>query len=85
MSKGTNPKIGYHLAKRDSFSLVTSGMAVVTLLKSKNLLDEIIWYRAKTEVLKNYVLAIWLHLGQHGTWPQRPLMPTLGQNLTRKR
>jgi hypothetical protein len=54
-------------------------------LKDKNLFDQIRWYRDKTEVLKNYALAIWFHLGQHRSWPQRPLMPTLGQSPTHKK
>jgi hypothetical protein len=54
-------------------------------LKDKNILDQVRWYRAMAETLRDYALSLWFHLGQQDSWPQRPLMPTLGQDPTHKK
>jgi hypothetical protein len=49
-------------------------------LYGKELLAELRWYRMCAVVLKNFSVLIWLHLRRtDGTWPERPLLPTLGQ------
>lgn len=49
-------------------------------LKNKNILEELRWYRESAETLREYALSIGFYLGQDGTsWPEKPLMPTLGQ------
>jgi hypothetical protein len=54
-------------------------------LKDKNILDQVRRYRTMAETLRDYALSLWFHLGQQDSWPQRPLMPTLGQNQTHKK
>jgi hypothetical protein len=54
-------------------------------LKNKNILEELRWYRESAETLRQYALSISFHLRTDGTsWPERPLMPTLGQTHRRK-
>jgi hypothetical protein len=54
-------------------------------LKDKNILDQVGWYRATAETLRGYALSLWFHLGQQDSWPEKPLTPTLGQNLIHKK
>jgi hypothetical protein len=50
-------------------------------LKNKNVLEELRWYRQSAETLRQYALSIVSHMKADGkSWPERPLMPTLGQN-----
>ncbi len=49
-------------------------------LNNKNILEELRWYRESAETLRQYALSIWFYLGRDDkSWPEKPLMPTLGQ------
>jgi hypothetical protein len=49
-------------------------------LHGKELLLELRWYRMSADVLKRFALSLWFCLKRSdGSWPQRPLLPTLGQ------
>ncbi|MEJ0093094.1 MAG: hypothetical protein WDN46_06600 [Methylocella sp.] len=52
-------------------------------LHEKELLLELRWYRMCADTLAKFAGVIWFHLGRDkGSWPERPLLPTLGQGQT---
>jgi hypothetical protein len=49
-------------------------------LYGKELIKELTWYRMRADTLKKFSVLVWLHLRRtDGSWPERPLLPTLGQ------
>jgi len=61
------------------------GNPLAASLKDKNLFDEMLWYRARAEILQNHALSIWMHFGQRESWPEKPLMPTPTRGQTRRK
>jgi hypothetical protein len=54
-------------------------------LKDKDLLKELRWYRQQAEVFYLYAFDIWAAMAFSEPWPDRPVLPSLGQKKSRQK
>lgn len=77
--------INMERAALEVFADWTLGHGRANRLKEKDLLKELTWYRRSSREFADYAEAIYwaLETPQRRPWPQRPVLPTLGQRSDR--